>query len=721
MPYNLKQLEYIFIGAESAKSNLKLATIDGMSVDDLAADAGSGSANDTYKFDESLLRGAMMAIPADDYDIWINVGIALKSAAIAENAELTDDEAYEFWLEWSALSPKFDENACMKKWEGMNPTGEKSLGSVFYAARENGWAGNRRLTWSTFNEENEDGTIEESDNAVQNKSRKETAEPAMGGAGRQNLLSDDRWPKGISISGESSGSAERGISVDGGDDCASIAGEKEVLRKDAGRQVLQEAKQPIKAKRKIDKDIERLNARHFVTQEGGKTRIITEKYDRILGRSYLTSSSFEDFRNFYCNQLVPVEVVTKTKKGRVVDVELKPLGDFWIRSQDRRQYEEIVFAPGQDVNCEDNGIDGCYNLWRGWAVQPDENGDWSLLQQHILENICSGDRDHFKYYMDWMAAAVQKPDCAGNVAVVLRGNRGVGKGTAVGYFGQLFGQHYIHVTNSRQVTGNFNSHLRDAVLLFSDEAVYAGNKSEEATLKGLITEQYLTIEAKGKDIVTVKNNLHVIMATNNDWAVPAGTDERRFFVLNVGDKQKQNVEYFTAIKKQMEAGGLGRMLHDLLSRDINGFRVFDVPKTEALLEQKIETFDNITAWWYDKLQNGYIFDGIDWDKEIPAEAVYQDYIEYSNNIGHRHKYISSKFGKFLCKANGEGWPKLSRKKAESSFREDYSVVKDSRVKHYRMADLDNCRKIFEKMIGQAVAWAGTAPAVGNGNIEDEPM
>jgi len=447
-----------------------------------------------------------------------------------------------------------------------------------------------------------------------------------------------------------------------------------------------------------DPDIRELNEKHFVAQEGGKTRVYNEKYDRVLKRQYVTTSGFEDFRNLYYNQYVEVEV--RGAGGRP-EIKFEKLGNYWLSHRDRRQYDEIVFEPGAK---EEHGV---HNLWKGFDVKESAEGSWELLQKHIFDNICCGDEANYNYYIDWMANAVQFPGEQGNVAIVLKGARGTGKGTAIGYFAELFGQHYVHVVSSKQVTGNFNLHLRDAVVLFSDEAVYAGNKAEESVLKGIITERYIAIEGKGRDLIMAKNNLHVMMATNNAWAVPAGEDERRFFVLNVKDDPavKQNTGYFNAIKKQMMSGGRERMLYDLINRDISKFDSYKAPKTVGLLEQKIESLDDLQAWWYGKLVSGYIFDGIDWETPMPSEAVYMDYVNISKNSGSRYRHNQVSFGKFMREMQDAGWPRLSRRRPESYWLDNKLLLTDKvDKKHYIMDKLLNCRKIFEKKVGHEIVW-----------------
>ncbi len=71
------------------------------------------------------------------------------------------------------------------------------------------------------------------------------------------------------------------------------------------------------------------------------------------------------------------------------------------------------------------------------------------------------------------------------------------------------------------MTGRFNAHMRDCIFFFADEAFWAGDKQGEGQLKRIITEDTLVVEAKGRDPVTVRNMLHILISSNEDWAVPS--------------------------------------------------------------------------------------------------------------------------------------------------------------------------------------------------------
>lgn len=144
-------------------------------------------------------------------------------------------------------------------------------------------------------------------------------------------------------------------------------------------------------------------------------------------------------------------------------------------------------------------------------------GDWSLMRQHIREVLAAGDEEADAYVVRWCAWAVQNPDKRAETALVLRSIQGTGKGALGNPLMRIFGQHAVHVSNSDHLTGRFNAHFRDASFVFADEAFWAGNKNAEGTLKRMITEPTLAIEAKFQNLIMVPNCLHVLVAANADW------------------------------------------------------------------------------------------------------------------------------------------------------------------------------------------------------------
>jgi hypothetical protein len=299
--------------------------------------------------------------------------------------------------------------------------------------------------------------------------------------------------------------------------------------------------------------VDSFNQKYAVVNEAGKAVVYCPKRDEQLKRNTIQRILFDDLRRMYVNKRIPAGF---SKKGNVV---YQDKAKVWLEHKDRRE-----FLGGVVMDLANRAPADCWNLWQGFAAEP-RPGDWSLMRDHIRDVICGGDAVLFAYVMGWLARMVQRPDRPGEVALVLRGKKGTGKGTLGNWLIKLLGQHGVHIAHAKHLIGNFNARLRDAVFVFADEAFFAGDKQHEGVLKAIVTEPSITIEAKYQNPVMMANMTHILMASNSDWVVPATADECRFCVMDVSDNRIGDRDYFNKLNAQMEAGALASMLHDLLT------------------------------------------------------------------------------------------------------------------------------------------------------------
>ena len=209
-------------------------------------------------------------------------------------------------------------------------------------------------------------------------------------------------------------------------------------------------------------------------------------------------------------------------------------------------------------------------MWGGFAVKPKpKSRGYSNFDDHLLNNVCRGNRDIYRWLFGFFAHMVQRPRERIGVALVMRGKMGSGKTKVGEIFGSLLPRHYCLVDDPRYVIGQFNAHMGNCLLLQADEAVWAGDKAAEGRLKGLVTSPFQQIEAKGVDPIRLKNYVRLIMTSNEDWVVPAGKDERRFCVLDVDPRCAQNHDYFREMDEQLDDGGREALLADLLAFDLS--------------------------------------------------------------------------------------------------------------------------------------------------------
>lgn len=228
-----------------------------------------------------------------------------------------------------------------------------------------------------------------------------------------------------------------------------------------------------------------------------------------------------------------------------------------------------------------------------------------------------------------MARLVQKPNEIAT-GLVLMGKQGTGKGVFVKTLGKLFGKHFLHLDSVERLVGNFNFHMKNAVLVFADEAIWGGNKKDVGRLKAMVTEELALIEPKGKDAIAVPNFRHFIFSSNEDWPIHLDPDDRRFLILPVSDSRKEDIPYFKSIDEELKNGGYEAILNELLSEDISKYDPRILPANTEAFPVKLQSASSVEQYIYQALKEG-CFDlgnempNQEWRDEILIESIFSDY------------------------------------------------------------------------------------------------
>jgi hypothetical protein len=433
------------------------------------------------------------------------------------------------------------------------------------------------------------------------------------------------------------------------------------------------------------------NQRHFVVRVGSKVVVALEDTDG------LELMPFEEFKRLYIHY---PKIGTTNPAAK------------WLEAEGRRTYERIGFAPpgaspiGSSV----------YNLWTGFVVSPDVRPQperyCARYLAHLQEVIADGDTMVADYVLDLLADCVQRPGRPIGKALVLRSLQGMGKSVFVESFGRLFGRHFITVSSREQVVGRFNAHLSSKIVVFADEAVWGGSKDSIGTLKRLVTERTLTIERKGVDILTEPNYVHLFLATNEDWAWPAGNAERRGIILDL--KKRSTTAEFTALWKEVESPDfLPALLAVLLARAVDTDRLRKGLVTDALGEQQDYTADPVQSWWQALLEDGIwpgdgaiIPDHSTWPTFLAGASAYDTF-----KLGMRDAVYGS-LGHRL--AFQRKWLKLLPAMTQATRRVSVRVGRQGQyeqraMRGWLLPKLDTCRKAFDTATGHTRPWTDPVP------------
>jgi hypothetical protein len=339
--------------------------------------------------------------------------------------------------------------------------------------------------------------------------------------------------------------------------------------------------------------------------ETGSVRALNERYavvtrGRNSGRVVdLTDPAEPQFlpkdrlNLIYANKRVPIATPEGMKKV--------PISALWMTYEERREITDIGFEPpGSEFPLPE----GSHNIWRGFAVEPKAGESHEPLLEHISENVCRGDQALYTWFISWLADLVQRPGDKPGVAVALRGEPGAGKSVIYEYLRRLFGRHAMKISRPEHLTGRFNSHMAGLTLLGVEESFWAGDKNAEGVLKDLITAPEMAVEQKFADPLTLHNHVHLLVMSNEQWAVPAAPGDRRWAVFDVDSSRRNDRAFWTPIFEALKEGdGAANLLHYLAHVPYQRATLFRPPMTTAKAEQTIRSLGTIERWWLDVLRD----------------------------------------------------------------------------------------------------------------------
>lgn len=445
------------------------------------------------------------------------------------------------------------------------------------------------------------------------------------------------------------------------------------------------------------KDLKEMNFRYaFVHSLGGKPMIKTTVYNEFHKKEIVEFITPESLIQIYANR--QAEETITDKRGAM------QLGKWWLQHVYRKDYVTATFepdkAPGEyhvldqykvqrNDPLEDKYVT-YFNMWEGFGVEP-KKGNWKKFIAHIYRILCNSDPVKFKYTMRWLAWAVQNPGEPAQVAMIFKGRKGAGKGVILQTMVKIFGRHGMTIANREHLTGKHNEHLSNCSFLFADEAYHPGDKEVEGILKNLITEPSLTTEPKFRNIKTSRNCLHIVMATNADWVIPATEDERRYFINEVENKYAKSAiddstrqEYFNGLWKELADGGYSAILYGLQQMQLGDWHPRnDVPETAELRKQIAMSLPKLKHAFLTMLEDG-IFPG---SRNGSGECVItrENLTEYLQSLDSNNKTLTGKAVAKLC--DDLGIKKLRTNKA----------------RHLVFPELDDLRRKWVKTVSK-VDW-----------------
>lgn len=335
------------------------------------------------------------------------------------------------------------------------------------------------------------------------------------------------------------------------------------------------------------------NTRFAVVRVGTKMIIVDFATPGMTGRGMSRSMGMLDvaaFRTMFNGRFAPMQKAGERQRS---------LTDAWLAHPARRQYEGLVYAPGQVLP------HNILNLWQGYALQPIAGDVAPWLEVLAALVPIKSER---QYVLHWLAWKIQNPGGVPDTILIFKGAKGTGKNSLFEPLITLFGRHAMLADDPELIAGRFTWHLMLLSLAVLDEAVFSYDPRQADRLKCRTTAKTMMYEQKGMDPVQGVNRCAYVMLTNHEYVWQATTDERRAVVIEVGESLRGNLGFWVRYHAWCEGDGPAALLHYLQGVDLTGFNPRAIPKGEALQRQvELTALRNpAAAWWHQCLSEGEI-------------------------------------------------------------------------------------------------------------------
>ena len=245
--------------------------------------------------------------------------------------------------------------------------------------------------------------------------------------------------------------------------------------------------------------------------------------------------------------------------------------------------EQMSWCPGLPMLVRDRlvaeggwierGGVSCFNLYRAPTLEPGDAGNAGPWLDHV-RRVFGNNADHI---VRWLAQRVQRPGEKINHALVLGGNQGIGKDTALEPVKHAVGPWNFFEVSPQHLLGRFNGFLK-SVILRVNEARDLGDINrfqfyDHMKAYTAAPPDVLRVDEKNLREHSVFNCVGVIITTNHkaDGIYLPADDRRHFVAWSALSKDSFDETYWIRLWRWYREGGTRDVAAYLAELDISTF------------------------------------------------------------------------------------------------------------------------------------------------------
>lgn len=325
-----------------------------------------------------------------------------------------------------------------------------------------------------------------------------------------------------------------------------------------------------------------------------------------------------------------------------------PFINKWITDPYRRVVDRLVYKmPGECLPNEASIYTGM-----DWEdidpVDLDENEIKRSIEffNDFTLSVCGDNQESAVYVIKYMAHIIQNPFKKTGVSNIFSSAlQGSGKDTWMTIISNIVGKHNVaHYTTTDQFFNPYDTIKEGAIIIWLEEACSTANKKNEDALKGLITGNDIVINPKNTKPYMIQNVANIFMTTNNAEPVKIDETDRRFNLMNPGDRYHKADEWVNILKSIATDEWIYGIGSYLKSIDLTDFNVRKFPSSttrNAYISEAKTVEERFLMQWKGK------------DGGQTGGELYNEYVNFCSDNGYSHALSSLSFCKKIIHFNGK--------------------------------------------------------------------
>jgi len=308
--------------------------------------------------------------------------------------------------------------------------------------------------------------------------------------------------------------------------------------------------------------------------------------------------------------------------------------DLWRKDPKRKQCYMTSFREGDD-NTFTIPINFTY-----MQEKPFVKSEKALeLFLELVSLNTNGKEEITNYFLDYFAHMLQKPTELPGVALIITGEKGVGKDTLGDFLQEwVVGKHLsTDYTSNKQFFEKHDMGKLNKILIKLQETSSKDCWENADALKAIITAYRLSGNPKGLKEIICENLARFIFTTNKANPVDLSDNERRYVLSACSNKRRGDFPFWKELRDVLFNYSGGRTIAEyLLARDISNFEVRKLPNNDfqkSVIQSEKTSEDRFIEQW----------EGL----RTPAVDLYNEYKCFCIENSIRYTSNASAFGKKL--------------------------------------------------------------------------